>query len=128
VRLIRRGDADFGQIELRVAGVEGDEAGRVFNACGMQQHALDHAEDGGVRTDAKGQGEDGDDGEERSVKKTKQSLPEICQKHGDLSTYSSELIQKRATLQRDVKFTKIAIVYYSPPVIRSGGCGRHPCT
>jgi hypothetical protein len=30
----------------------------------MQQHALNDAEDGGVRTDAQGQGEDGDDGEE----------------------------------------------------------------
>jgi hypothetical protein len=40
----------------------------------MQQHALNHAEDGGVRTNAQRQGEDRDDGEERGMKKTKQSL------------------------------------------------------
>jgi hypothetical protein len=50
--------------------MKGDEAGGVFDACGIQQHSLNNAEDGGVRTDAKGQGEDGDDGEERGVKKT----------------------------------------------------------
>ena len=65
--------------------MKGDQARRVFDACGMQQHALNNAEDGGVRTDAKGEGEDGDDGEERGVKKTKQSLPEIGQEHVDLN-------------------------------------------
>jgi len=40
------------------------------------------------------QGHHGDDGEERGVKKTKQSLAEICQKHADLRAYSSELTQK----------------------------------
>jgi hypothetical protein len=52
----------------------------------MQQYSLNDAEDRGVRTDAEGQGEDGDHGEERGVKKTKQSLPEMGEEHADLST------------------------------------------
>jgi hypothetical protein len=67
--------------------VKGDEADGVCDACGMQQHALNDAEDGGVCTNAEGQGENGDDREERGVKMTEQGLAEIGQQHAHLSTH-----------------------------------------
>src|ERR1700722_11566915 len=73
--------------------MKGDEARRVFNTHRMQQHALNHAEDRGIRTDAERQGEDGDHGEEGGVKKTKQGLPKICQKHADLSVFTHQVLR-----------------------------------
>src|ERR1700759_1733732 len=101
--------------------MEGDEAGGIFYARGMQQHPLDHAEDGGIRTDAQGQGQDGDDGEERGVKKTKQGLPEISQKHAHLSTYSPVLREGGKRGSQELQFFPLSVT-------RFRGYGSHLCT
>src|SRR5207244_10742769 len=53
-------------LEFRVCTggpIEDNESLRIFHWYGAQEHGVDEAEDGGVRADTEGQGEDGDGGE-----------------------------------------------------------------
>src|SRR5439155_6534996 len=53
-------------LEFRVCTggpIEDNESLRIFHRYGAQEHGVDEAEDGGVRADTEGQGEDGDGGE-----------------------------------------------------------------
>jgi hypothetical protein len=48
---------------------------------GAEENAVDDAEDGGVRADTEGQGEDHHDGEARSFAKSSQGIAEVLDQH-----------------------------------------------
>jgi hypothetical protein len=83
------GDGDVGDVErkLRVADVHDGYLGGMIDSGGMTEHGVHDAEDGGIGSNAEGQGKDGGEGESRLTKELAKRVAKVAEEHERGSPY-----------------------------------------